>query len=71
MSGDTIPERLARLEEKVNRFDEELIAINTKLDDLLALKNEGLGAFWLASALVGAGALSIVSWVCDLIKGHF
>ena len=59
-------ERLVRMETEVmalkDSFDEhkqetnkKFEEINTKLDDLLALRNKGLGVFWIISTLVGTG----------------
>lgn len=71
MAGNTMPERMARLEAQHKVFAAELTSINAKLDDLLALKYKGLGAFWLASALVGAGAISVISWLATFVRGAF
>lgn len=58
-------ERIKALEVKWERFQ----AIETKLDELLELKSKGMGAFWLASLIVGT-VLSIVgSNILDWIKG--
>jgi hypothetical protein len=51
----TQAERVARVEEKVNALEVHLKDIDRKLDDLIALRYKGAGAFWLASALVGTG----------------
>lgn len=63
----TLEERLARLEvemEQVFSFQadhkHQTALINQKLDDLLALRNRGLGAFWLASLLVGTSIVGTV-----------
>jgi hypothetical protein len=35
----------------------QLSAIDGKLDGLTALRNKGIGAFWLASGLIGSGII--------------
>lgn len=52
-NNPTIHERLAVLEERSLVDRTKLNEINGKLDDLLDLRNKGMGAFWLASALIG------------------
>lgn len=52
-SSPTVHERLAVLEERSVVDRQKLNEINGKLDDLLALRDKGMGAFWLASALLG------------------
>jgi hypothetical protein len=53
-------------EHKVNT-DEKFKEVTDKLDDLLALRNKGVGVFWLVSSLVGAGilggAVQFVKWL--------
>jgi hypothetical protein len=39
--------------------------LTNKLDDLLAMRNKGIGAFWLASTLLGTG---IVGFIVQLIS---
>jgi ferritin-like metal-binding protein YciE len=71
-------ERLARMEVEVQElktsFDshkEETKArfdrIESKLDDLLALRDKGLGVFWLMSILGGTGIIAIgaefIKWI--------
>lgn len=63
-------QRLAILELKVQNTATDIQGINTKLDELLQLRQKGLGAFWLASALVGTGVMGFVTWVIDILKGH-
>lgn len=63
-------ERLAVLEVKVEQMISDQQAINKKLDELLVLRNKGLGAFWLASALFGTGIIgSLVSFIIWLKGG--
>jgi hypothetical protein len=73
----TQAERLARVEEQVkaltDNFNEhkeqtnnEFKELNQKLDDILALRNKGVGVFWLISSLIGTGivggALQFFRW---------
>lgn len=59
-------ERISMLEVRVKNVEDKIDNMDKKLDDLLALRNKGAGVFWLASALVGTGIVSvflqIVSW---------
>lgn len=55
-------ERLAKLEERVSVLEDKIDKMDGKLDDLLALKYKGVGAFWLASLLVGTGFFSVFSY---------
>lgn len=68
-------ERLARLETTVSHilknqedYDKNWEAANKKLDDILALRNKGIGAFWVASSLIGTGIVSFVWQLFDWIK---
>lgn len=54
-------ERISILELEVKMLRTELSLMNTKLDDLLRLRYKGMGAFWLATALVGTGILGVVT----------
>jgi hypothetical protein len=35
--------------------------MDKKLDDLLALKYKGAGAFWLASTIIGTGIIALLT----------
>lgn len=68
--SETDAERLTRLEtqmEQVFEFQSDHKTItkemNDKLDNLLALRHKGQGAFWLASALFGTSIIGLVSTV--------
>ena len=54
-------ERLAVLEAKVDAMERTIEGMDAKLDELLALRNRGVGAFWLASALTGTGIIGALS----------
>lgn len=60
-------ERIARVEERVKELDERMARIETKLDDLIALRYKGAGAFWLASILFGTGLvgtfITMINWM--------
>jgi hypothetical protein len=58
-------ERLSIVETKIER----LPAIEAKLDELIALRHKGLGAFWLASSLIGTGIMGAIFTFIDWIKG--
>jgi hypothetical protein len=47
-----------------NEFKE----LNTKLDELLALRNKGAGVFWLASSLIGTGIVGVIIQLITWIK---
>lgn len=53
-------ERLARVEEQVNELRAKVDSMDDKLDDLLALRYKGAGAFWLAAGLIGAGIIGAI-----------
>ena len=74
--SDTELERLARLEVLVQGLirDQEQAArdrheTNKKLDELLALRHKGVGAFWLASSLVGTSIVGTVIMLIDWLRG--
>jgi hypothetical protein len=58
-------ERIMALEVRVAEVQKQQKIINDKLDELLAMRNKGLGAFWLASTLLGTG---IVGFIVQLIS---
>lgn len=62
-------ERIATLELKVELMAETNEEIKNKLDELLTLKSKGMGAMWLASAILGTGILGIGVFVFNWIKG--
>ncbi len=42
--------------------------MDSKLDDLLALKNKGLGAFWLAAIIISAVFTAAVTFVSNYFR---
>lgn len=61
-------ERLAILETKMDASERHLQSMDAKLDDLLALRHKGVGAFWLASALTGTGIIGGLSMLWSWIS---
>lgn len=73
MAASNLPtqgERIASLETQVSLMRAEQIATNAKLDELLALRNKGLGAFWLATSLLGTGIVGIFATVYGWFNPH-
>ena len=75
----TNAERIAALETMVSvmrdeqrthakAVKEEAERTNHKLDELLVLRAKGVGAFWLASALLGSGIVGLIAIILDWIK---
>lgn len=56
----TQAERIAALEVRVSDIQKQQQEINNKLDELLGLRHKGVGAFWLASALLGTGIVGFL-----------
>jgi len=46
-------------------------AQNEKLDSLLELKAKGMGAIWLASAVLGSGILGVIYMITSWMRGDF
>lgn len=65
MAGLNQGERIASLEVRVSDVQTKQGQINDKLDELLAMRNKGIGAFWLASTLLGTG---IVGFIVQLVS---
>lgn len=63
-------ERIARVEERVKELDDRMARIEGKLDDLIALKYKGAGAFWLASILFGTSVMGVFTMVISYFRGH-
>ena len=59
----------AAVKESTEAAERRHATMDGKLDDLLFLKNRGVGAFWLASALVGTGIIGSVVTMYDWWKG--
>lgn len=65
----TTAERLARLEAEFHQIKTSQEDINRKLDDLIALRNRGVGAFWLASTLFGTTLIGVIGMIISWFKG--
>lgn len=48
---------------------EKMGCIDQKLDELLTLKNKGMGAFWFASILVSSAAIGFITYLVSWFKG--
>jgi hypothetical protein len=63
----TQAERLSSLETQNALLSVQIQQMDAKLDSLLALRDKGLGAFWLASILLGTGFVgalaTILGWL--------
>lgn len=64
----TQAERIMALEVRMASLERTSYAIDTKLDALLALKNKGAGAFWLASALFGTTIIGTITMMLDYLR---
>jgi len=61
-------QRIAVLELEVKNLNTELSDVNKKLDELLQLRSKGVGAFWLASSLLGTGIVGALIMVFNWFK---
>lgn len=57
------------IEVRQDELNATVASMDAKLDELLALKNKGMGAFWLASILIGAAFTAVVSFVTNMFHG--
>ena len=62
-------ERIAALETLVTVMIAEQREMRGKIEDLLAMRNKGIGAFWLASTLIGTSIVGAVLTIIDWLKG--
>lgn len=65
----TQAERISSLEMEVSYLREDIRSMNESVKELLAFRNRGIGAFWLASALFGTSVIGLVTLVIGWIKG--
>lgn len=61
-------ERVKAVEIKQEDLFRVVAAMDAKLDELLALKHKGLGAFWLASILIGAIFTGIMAFATNIFR---
>lgn len=63
-------ERIMALEVRVGQLERKLDEVNDKLDTLLALRNKGAGAFWLASIIFGTSIMGGVTLLLNYLRGN-
>ena len=68
-SNPTVLERLATLEAKLTTYEDNQKQVIEKLDELLGLRNKGIGAFWVVATITGTGMIGIISSVAEWLKG--
>lgn len=61
-------ERVTKLETEVFMLRTTVLDMDKKIDELIILKSKGLGAFWLASSLVGTGIIGFIGMCLDYIR---
>jgi hypothetical protein len=54
-------ERIAALEVEVTELRRSVDSMDKKLDELLAIRWKGAGAFWLAAGLLGTGIVGMLT----------
>lgn len=78
MSGDrqTLSERVAVAESRIAAWeaqaairDHKLDKMDSKLDDLISLRDKGFGVFWLASTIFGTGIVGGITALWHWLKG--
>jgi len=62
-------ERITAVEVKVEDLVKKVETMDHKLDQLLELKSKGMGAFWLASLILGTGVAGIFANFVSWFKG--
>lgn len=65
----TQPERISALEVEVASLKQSITSMDSKLDELLALRNKGAGAFWAITVISGTGLATVATWIISLFKG--
>jgi hypothetical protein len=61
-------ERITALETEVTSLKNVVKEMNSKLDELLVLKAQGQGAFWLATTIFGTSVALFISYVVSWFK---
>jgi len=61
--------QMAYLVAELRETNERQKQTNARLEDLLALRNKGLGAFWLATTLFGTSLIGIATVFMSWLKG--
>lgn len=62
-------ERITAVEVKVEDLVKKVETMDHKLDQLLELKSKGMGAFWLASLILGTGVVGMFAQFISWFKG--
>lgn len=62
-------ERITAVEVKVEDLVKKVETMDHKLDQLLELKSKGMGAFWLASLILGTGVAGMFASFVTWFKG--
>lgn len=62
-------ERIMAVEVRIEKVERKVDEMNEKLDDLLALRHKGVGAFWLASTILGTGIVSLIMQLMSWWRG--
>jgi hypothetical protein len=62
-------ERITALETELRFLKESVQELTKSVKELTALRNKGAGAFWLATSLAGAGAISIFLQIVHWFTG--
>lgn len=58
------------MEVRIKNLEDKVEDMNHKLDELLALRYKGAGAFWLAATLIGTGIVGVFTQLLTWLKGH-
>ena len=69
MTNKTQAERIASLEVTMKTQTAAIERMEETLESLVALRNQGIGAFWLATGLVGSGIVGGVATIWHWVKG--
>jgi uncharacterized membrane protein len=65
----TLNERVAVLETKLEATQKQLQSIERKLDELLELKSKGMGAIGLVSLIAGSGVIGVIVMIVSFFSG--
>jgi hypothetical protein len=68
MKPVTQAERITSLEVRVSDLTDEVKELTKIIAELVALKNKGAGAFWLASSLFGVSLISAAAYIASWFK---
>lgn len=68
--NDVLIEHKDETQKRFVEVNGQFNSVNTKLDELLALRNKGAGVFWMVSSLMGVGLVGGVASLFRWIAGH-